>query len=141
MEILSINDLNDTEKRLVEVAFVAREKAYSPINNIYIGAAVFDSKGEITPGANYGISSGLNICAERAAIVTANSFGHFEITKLALASQGDEPLVSCGPCRQFIFETGKRSGIVIQIFSSNKDGSIIKRFTIDELYPFPYSRK
>ena len=141
METVTIDNISDKEMELLEAAKEASAKAYSPINNIYLGAAVLDESGEITQGANYGVSSALNICAERAAIITASSLGRTQVKQLAIWSSSDNPLSSCGPCRQFIYETGNRSNNDIVILSSNKDFSKITKTTISEMFPHPYKRE
>lgn len=133
-------DLNKEEQGLVESAKEARDRAYSPINNIFIGSALLDESGEVVQGANFGVSSGLNICAERAVIVTANSLGIKNVTTLALYSDSEDPIIPCGPCRQFIFETGMRNDKDITILSSNRDYQKILKFKLSELYPHPYRR-
>lgn len=140
MQTLSYKQLSKEEQNIIDIAKSSIHNAYSPINKISIGSSLLTDSGDIVGGANYGISSGLNICAERSVIITANSLGHKAVKVLGLCTLSEEPIIPCGPCRQFLYETGKRSSSDILILSSNADQSKIIKITTSELYPNPYTR-
>ena len=122
----------DTEKRLIEAAIRARERAYAPYSKFKVGAALLLSDGKtIVTGCNVeNASYGLAICAERNAICAAVAAGHQEFIAIVVAAS---PLASpCGACRQFIVEFGKS----IEVISVDPDDtSKTLRWTSGELIP------
>ena len=64
------------EKRLIELALKAREKAYCPYSNFAVGAALLCQDGTIYTGCNIESSAYTpTICAERTAFFKAVSEG------------------------------------------------------------------
>ena len=127
------NDLTEIEKQLIEEAEKARENAYNPYSKFYVGAALLSSDGRIITGANVeNASYGLTICAERAALLKANSIGVREFYKIGISTRGEtfdveEPTMPCGACRQWIYEFSQISETDIEIISaSTKRGKILK---------------
>ena len=97
-------------KKLIELAFVAREKAYAPYSHWKVGAALLCKDGSVYLGCNIE-NSGFTatICAERNAIFKAVSEGHYDFERIAVVG-GDEKEGSkgyctpCGVCRQVMTE-------------------------------------
>ena len=112
-----------TEKmkdRLVEEAFKAREKSYSPYSRFKVGAALLTPDGQVHTGANIeNASYGATICAERTAAVKAVSAGSKEIVALAVVGSEEDPAggmdfaYPCGICRQFLREFLPASGDMV----------------------------
>ena len=103
--------LSDKEiAKLILAAFSARTFSYSPYSNFAVGAAVLCSDGEIYNGCNIENSSyPVGICAERAAISKAFSFGKRDFKAIAIVgglSNASKPeyCPPCGMCRQFLSE-------------------------------------
>jgi len=99
-----------TNERLLELAFEARERAYTPYSNWKVGAALLCKDGTVFLGCNIensGFSS--TVCAERTAIFKAISEGYYDFEKIAVVG-GDETEGSkgyctpCGVCRQVMSE-------------------------------------
>jgi cytidine deaminase len=88
---------------LLEHARQARELAYAPYSNYFVGAAVLSSSGKVYTGCNVeNASYGLTNCAERTAIFKGVSEGEREFVGLAvITANGGSP---CGACRQVISE-------------------------------------
>ena len=146
MEFSSYKDLSDKEKKLIDAAEEATDNAYSPYKGILIGCAVLTDSKKIIKGANFGnATTSFNMCAERAAVLTANSLGHRKIIMLAIIGKEKnkpfkEPLTPCGTCRQFLTEIPKITGKELVILSSNTNKTKIIRTNISELFPYPYTR-
>ena len=88
---------------LIQVALTARDRAYAPQSNFYVGAAAATKNGGLYPGVNVENSSyGLTCCAERVALFSAIAAGDTEFVALAIASDGGH--APCGACRQVIVE-------------------------------------
>ena len=81
--------------------------SYSPYSGFRVGAALRLTTGEIVTGTNVeNVSSGLTICAERAALVRAVSqFGpQIRIAAVAVANLNNAASPPCGACRQMLAE-------------------------------------
>ena len=95
--------------QLIERAIEARERAYAPYSNFYVGAALLAEDGQVFSGCNIENSgfSGTN-CAERTAIFKAVSEGVMRFTAIAVVGGVKGPLTSfcapCGVCRQVMAE-------------------------------------
>ena len=98
--------MNIDYKALAAAAIKASENAYVPYSHFPVGAALLAESGKIYLGCNIENSSfGATICAERTAMSKAISDGEKKFTALAVAADhGDEYIVPCGICRQFICE-------------------------------------
>ncbi len=112
--------------------------AYSPYSTFRVGAAVLDSSGKISYGANVeNISYGLTICAERVAIFNAVTGGCRAIVAIGISAQTDEghlsPAMPCGACLQVMSEFMGPDGVVII------DGD--RAYSLAELLPFPFKVK
>ncbi|MDP2860596.1 MAG: cytidine deaminase [bacterium] len=140
METISFEKLTEEERNLVETARKAREYAYNPETGRLHGAAVLTFSGKVFPGSNfYSSASQLNVCAERAAALSANSSGSRDIKIVAVVGDKKNPLAPCGICRQFFFGLTEITGRDIAVICVNKDKSKIIKTSILELFPFPYS--
>jgi cytidine deaminase len=92
-------------QRLIEKAKDAREKAFAPFSNFFVGAALLSKNGEIFTGCNIeNASYGLTMCAERVAIFKAISEGTKEFVQLAVVGDTADLTPPCGACRQIIWE-------------------------------------
>ena len=117
------------QQKLVDAAEKAMYFAYNPYSHFSVGAALLTADKEIICGANIENSSyGCTICAERAAISTANSKGKRDFTMIAvIASQTEieieNPVAPCGICRQVISEFAFLNNHDIKIIMSNADKS------------------
>lgn len=128
IEVYSYNELNETDKNLVELAKNATRSAYAPYSHFHVGAAVLLENGEIVTGSNQenaAFPSGT--CAERTTIFYAGAqFPGIRFCKLAIAAftEGDfieEPISPCGACRQAILEYEKLGGQPIEILLAGRD--------------------
>jgi cytidine deaminase len=102
-----------TEEKLIAAAKKAGRSAYCPYSNFPVGAAVLTPGGGIYSGCNVeNASSGLTICAERAAVFRMIAAGEKEIIALAVYTPTATPTAPCGACRQVIYEFGPDAWIV-----------------------------
>ena len=124
------------QKRLVDEAMKARERAYAPYSGFMVGAALLTSEGELYRGANIENSSfGGTICAERSAFAAAVSEGKRSFAAIAIVGGRKDSGVNafcapCGICRQFMAEFCPPSFPVILF-----DGREIKEKSLGELLP------
>lgn len=119
---------------LIEAATVARQRSYSPYSNFKVGAALLTSSGEIFAGCNLeNRSYGMTICAERAAVATANSAGHRDFIAIAVVAQASPPARPCGLCLDTLAEFNPR----LEVLLVNVDGEQ-EEINLSRLLPQPF---
>ena len=120
-------------KALAAKAIEASKNAYVPYSHFPVGAALMAESGKVYLGCNIENSSfGATICAERTAMSKAISEGEKKFTALAVAADhGDEYIVPCGICRQFLSEFAEEGFRIIL----RNDKSELEIFTLEELMP------
>ena len=108
-------ELDETQRRLVDAAKEATSHSYSPYSHFAVGAAVLLADGTIVSGSNQenaAFPSGT--CAERTTVFYANSrYPDQPVCTLAIAARNesgfvDTPIPPCGACRQVLLETEQR---------------------------------
>lgn len=108
-------ELDKTQRRLVDAAKEATSHSYSPYSHFAVGAAVLLADGTIVSGSNQenaAFPSGT--CAERTTVFYANSrYPDQPVCTLAIAAKNesgfvDIPIPPCGACRQVLLETEQR---------------------------------
>ncbi|MGB4132282.1 MAG: cytidine deaminase [Tepidanaerobacteraceae bacterium] len=124
------------EKKLIKKTLSAMANAYAPYSKFPVGACIVTADGEEITGCNIeNASYGLSMCAERVALFKAYSEGKKDIVALAVAANVDEPVSPCGACRQVISELAPKA----IVYLTNKDGSKVKKMTVEELLPYVFS--
>ncbi len=143
----SVEELPVNIKSLMKEAIEAREKAYAPYSNFFVGAAVLLDNGEVVTGNNQeNASYPSGLCAERTAIYYAGSkYPEAKILKIAItaSSQNQEtstPIPPCGACRQAISEYEVKQDSPIEIYFMGKTGEIIKSESLANLLPFVFKK-
>ena len=144
---LSYQDLNSVQRKLLDAATEAMEGAYNPYSRFYVGAALLSRKGEIVTGLNVeNAAYGSTICAERAAILRANSMGIMCFDAIAINARGDNFDTTsvtgpCGSCRQMLFESAQISERDLEVIMSTTKKDKIIIATISELLPLGFGPK
>lgn len=107
----ALEELNDTDRMLVETAKQATSNSYSPYSHFCVGAAVLLADGTVVKGANQeNAAFSVTICAERSAIFAAQAqYPQQAIKAIAIAARNTEgftptPVSPCGSCRQAMVE-------------------------------------
>lgn len=140
IEVYSHNELNEADKKLVEMAKNATTTSYAPYSKFHVGAALLLDNGEIITGSNQenaAFPSGT--CAERTTIFYASArYPGVKFRKLAIAAYTngefvENPISPCGACRQAILEYEKREE-PIEILLAGKN-SVYKLQGIRALLP------
>lgn len=127
---------------LVNRAFTARKKAYTPYSNFNVGAALLCKNGKVYEGCN--IENGAfspTICAERVAFVEAVKNGERDFDGIAIVTGPTNADVyemgsPCGVCRQFMSEFVEDDFKIIMT-KMDKNGKLLdsKIFTMNEILP------
>lgn len=149
MNRIPLDQLAGIERKLIEHACAATERAYAPYSKFNVGAAVLLVDNTIMTGSNFeNISYGLSLCAETVAIANVNSAGRLsQILQIAIACDGllagsDEIEISpCGRCRQVIAEATLVAKRDIEILMLTGDMSAVRRTYISKLLPMAFTPK
>ena len=103
--LLSLDQLSDEERELLEGAERASRRAYAPYSRYFVGAAVRSESGRVFTGCNVeNASYGATMCAERSAIFGMVAAEQRRISALAIYAPGEPMAMPCGMCRQVIAE-------------------------------------
>jgi len=124
-------------EQLIEAAKKARQSAYAPYSNYFVGAAIVDDRGDIHTGCNVeNAAYPEGNCAETNAIGAMIAAGGKRISVIAAVGGGDdlEFCTPCGGCRQSILEFSDENTRIILI---NEEGQI-QKYRIDELLPLAF---
>ncbi len=144
METFSFNTVPSEIQTLLLAASAAKEKAYNPYSHFFVGAALLTEEGDIVTGCNYESASfGATICAERAALVNANTRGFRRFKALAITARGEttdtiEVCAPCGVCRQLLAEAAELSGGDLACYLSNTTMSKVVMTSLSELLPLAF---
>ncbi|OUS02122.1 cytidine deaminase [Flavobacteriales bacterium 33_180_T64] len=143
----SLEDIPVDVQLLMKQAVEAREKAYAPYSNFYVGAAILLDNGEVIIGNNQeNASYPSGLCAERTAIYYAGAkYSKAKILKMAItaASQNQKttnPIPPCGACRQAIAEYEVKQNVPIEIYFMGETGNIAKSNSLSNLLPFVFNK-
>ncbi len=126
-----------TEKELLEMAVTARQNAYAPYSQCYVGAALECADGSIFTGCNIeNAAFGPSNCAERTAIFKAVSEGHRDFVRIAVVGGRGEKIAGnyppCGVCRQVLREFCPDPETLTILLGTPEQ---IRRTTLSELLP------
>ena len=127
-------------EELIQLAFEAREKAYTPYSHFKVGAALLAKSGKIYTGCNIENAGYTPTnCAERTALFKAVSEGERQFDAIAIVGSMEgktNEIVTgpCGVCRQALYEFGGDDLLVIMAKSKE---DYIER-TLGELLPFGF---
>jgi cytidine deaminase len=137
-------DLSFIQKKLVDEAQKVAKLAHNPYSHFHVGAALLDFDGNIIAGTNFeNAAYGSTICAERAAILRANSqgknkFSHIAIYGIGKDFQSKQPVSPCGACRQVLMELAQKSHYDIEVIMSNSQKDQIIISSISKLLPLGF---
>ena len=129
--------MNETDKKLAQLAQEIAESAYAPYSNFRVGAALITASGNIYTGCNIeNASYPATVCAEDVAVFKAISEGETKIETLAVAciDADEEPIFPCGVSRQRMSEFGTEDVIVIHKGEA-------KKYKFEEVLPFDHKIK
>lgn len=144
VEHYQLDELNATDRELVERALESTNGSYAPYSNFYVGAALRLANDTIVIGANQenaAFPSGL--CAERTALFAAQAnYPDQPVVALAIAARNvngllNEPVSPCGACRQVILGVEDRYKQPIRVLLYGKKGVYCLRSAKD-LLPFSF---
>jgi cytidine deaminase len=142
--MVEFNDLPSCQQEALDAALAVLANAYNPYSGFSVGATLISTEGELITGTNFECAAyGSTICAERAAILRANSKGIRNVTGLALIARDKgvdtkDVISPCGSCRQLLFELAQVSGNDIEVVLSSTKKDKIRVTSIAELLPLGF---
>ncbi len=120
---------------LVAAAELAQKNAYAPYSRFRVGAALCVGE-RVFVGCNVeNASYGATICAERGAIMAMVVAGQAAPDKIAIFTDGDEPAMPCGLCRQVLIEHNLKMVVLTATPSSRRS------MKLSDLVPEPFVLK
>lgn len=129
------------DKELIELAYEARERAYTPYSGFQVGAALLTKNGKVYFGCNIENAAYTPTnCAERTAFFKAVSEGEREFAAIAVvggpAGARDGAMCApCGVCRQVMREFCDPKEFRV-IMEDGKGG--ILNLALGEILPFSF---
>ena len=142
--VYPLEECSETEKKLIEAAKKATEKAYAPYSGFSVGAALLLENGDIVSGNNQenaAYPSGL--CAERTAVFYANAnFPEEKVMAIAIAANHkgsftEDVITPCGACRQVLLETENRFHAPMKVLMYSEKGVYVME-SIRDLLPLSF---
>lgn len=130
-----------SERKLIDLAYQGRERAYAPYSGFCVGAALLTKSGQVYLGCNIeNASYGPTNCAERTAFFKAVSEGEREFAAIAIVGgpgheHSGQMCAPCGVCRQVMMEFCDPE--TFQIVLEDGAGGI-RTFLLKELLPFGF---
>jgi cytidine deaminase len=132
---------------LMQKALEARDKAYAPYSNFYVGTALLLDNGEVITGNNQeNASYPSGLCAERTAIYYAGSqYPNAKVVTMAISATSknkptESPIPPCGACRQAIAEYEVKQDSPIEIYFMGEKGKIAKSPSLANLLPLVFDK-
>jgi len=129
IKAVNYEELDETERLLIDEARKATLRAYSPYSKFSVGAAILLDNGVVITGANQeNVAFPSGTCAERTACFYAHAqHPDAKFSAIAIAakdSSGNEPpypISPCGSCRQALleYETLAKSDIRLILAGQN----------------------
>lgn len=147
MQETNYQELSPKYQELVDAAQEVLKNSYNPYSKFFVGAAVLAEDGTIISGTNFeNAAYGSTICAERAAILRANSMGYRKLKAIAIIGRGQdfemaEVISPCGSCRQVIYEVSELSNQPMDVLMSNTTKDKIVISSINQLLPMAFGPK
>ena len=142
---MGYDELDDRQRRLVDLAREYTHNSYAPYSHFHVGAAIALDNGEIVCGANQenaAFPSGT--CAERSACFSAGArFPGAKFEAIAVAARGTDgceqptPVAPCGACRQALLEYEKLAGHDVEVLLVGRD-AIYRLPSVKSLLPLAF---
>jgi cytidine deaminase len=144
----SIDELNDADAELLQLARAATKNAYAPYSHFFVGAVAKMKNGLLVYGTNQeNASYPVGLCAERVLLSSASSqFPSVAIETIAISynhaeGNSNKPISPCGVCRQTLLEYEQRHQHAIRLILAGMEGKVYVISTASLLLPLSFSDK
>lgn len=146
LKVLNREELNEADKKLINMAESSMNQAYAPYSNFLVGASLLLENGQFFSANNQeNVSFPVGICAERNVLSYAMAnFPDAKPLKLAIVAKkrGSNQLATvtpCGLCRQAINEYEIKFQSPIEILILNAKGEVLIASGIEQFLPFRFN--
>lgn len=142
-EELTLDELSNDERDIIEKSITAFQRAYAPYSGYLVGAAVLCKDGSTYTGQNTEEHTYTGTeHAERAALTSANDAGKgSQVLKLACIGEkeGDRLIAPCGGCldRMAMYEHRAREPMII-LFGGYGGATIARVIGVKTLMPLSF---
>ena len=127
-----------TKQELCAAAQAMLERSYAPYSHFPVGAALECADGSVFTGCNIeNAAFSPSICAERTAVAKADSEGHRDFVRIAVAGGTERFCPPCGLCRQVLAEF---AGDDLEVLLVNSSGAV-RETTLGELLPMRFGEE
>lgn len=146
LKVFAYDELDDRQRKLVDLAREATHRAYAPYSRFNVGAAILLSNGEIITGANQeNVAYPSGTCAERTACFYAHArYPDARFEMIAIAARGTDgeelssPISPCGACRQSLLEYETLAGREVPVLLVSQS-DIYQLPSVRSLLPLAFS--
>lgn len=144
MRHIAYEELDAQQRQALDAASIVLENSYNPYSRFFVGATLVAQHNTLVTGTNFeNAAYGSTICAERAAVLRANSMGLRKFKAVAIIARGEnfdttEVTGPCGSCRQVLYEIAQVSGCDMEVILSTTKKDKIILTTIKELLPLGF---
>ncbi|WP_299818879.1 cytidine deaminase [uncultured Pontibacter sp.] len=148
IDVLAPEELNERERKAMQLAQQAASDAYAPYSNFLVGAALVLEDGTMFKGSNQenaAYPSGL--CAERTALFAFSAHHpneQIEMLAVTARRRNDTNFLAampCGACRQVMAEYEHKQGKAIPVLLQGPDGNFYRFKSVADLLPFQFNRE
>ncbi len=142
----SIDELTETDARLLSEARKVTQHAYAPYSHFSVGAVARLDNGKIVTGSNQeNASFPLGLCAERVLLASvASLFPEVPVKAIAISyhnenGESNHPISPCGICRQSLLEYETKLKQPIRIILGGLRGKVYIIERAGMLLPLSFS--
>ena len=127
--LATFDELDESDRRLVQLAREATFRSYAPYSKFRVGAAILLDNGETVTGANQeNVAYPSGTCAERTACYYAHAtYPDARFKAIAIAARDTDgnfvatPTAPCGACRQAPLEYEMLAGGDVRVILAGAD--------------------
>ena len=146
VKVAAYEELEASDRRLVDLAREATHRSYAPYSRFRVGAAILLDNGETITGANQeNVAYPSGTCAERTACYYAHAtYPEAKCVTIAVAARDTDgkevaqPIAPCGACRQALLEYETLAGHDVRVILTGAKEMFILP-SVKSLLPFAFT--
>lgn len=146
VKVAAYEELEASDRRLVDLAREATHRPYAPYSRFRVGAAILLDNGETITGANQeNVAYPSGTCAERTACYYAHAtYPEAKFVTIAVAARDTDgkevaqPIAPCGACRQALLEYETLAGHDVRVILTGAKEMFILP-SVKSLLPFAFT--
>ena len=142
----NFDELDKSERQLINVAKSAYLNAYAPYSGFLVGAAVLLEDDVVVTGYNQeNVAYPSGLCAERVALYYAGAnYPDLKVKKIAISSKSKSYEITdvvspCGACMQVMAEYQQNQNENIRVLLHSPNGEVLITDSVEDLLPFMFN--